>query len=120
MHRDRLGVFYRRLAGRVRQGRGGHRDRPQDRRAVLQIHFITAGLCACPDGRRVARATSKGAYGALRLQIDLAEVDAQPIVRYSEVAWATHALHRFDFGIGLAHRSVFMAKIDRTLDLDLR
>ena len=32
---------------------------------------------------RAAHAASKGTYGAPRLQIDLAEVDAQPIVRYS-------------------------------------
>jgi hypothetical protein len=51
------------------------------------------------------RATSKSTYGAPRLHVDLAEVDAQSIVRYSEAARTTHALHQFDL-VELAHRSV--------------
>jgi hypothetical protein len=39
-----------------------------------------------PFDPALLKQSSKRAYGALRLQIDLAEVDAEPIVCYSEVA----------------------------------
>jgi hypothetical protein len=84
MHRDRLEVF---IAAWPDVFGKAEAVTVTARKIAVLFYKYTSSRPACARApSRVARAASKGAYGALRLQIDLAEVDAQPIVRYSEVA----------------------------------